>query len=154
MTEKPIRFQFSLGKAIVLMIIAGILLAIPVFVYKIVNVAGQAERTLHATTCVFKTVDQYVKDHPGQWPKSWDALRTTSTTGFYAWPRDDAEIMARVDIDFNARLDDLTNLDVKTFKAIRPKGPCYLAYDPLLCQLLETIRADVALRQKSKAIKQ
>lgn len=150
MSEETKPFQVSLRTTILLTLVTGALIGIALYVYKHnpIRNALEAEERLHATECTLKVVEQFIKDHPGHWPQSWNELEKTSFPGhgMYSWPKHSAEIQKRTTIDFSVRLEDLAQQTENTFQAIQPRGPSYSLTS--VEQLLQTVRADLEKRNK------
>ena len=145
--SKP--FQFSLRAAIVMTLVAGVLLGSIIGVVSFFDNIKRAEFNLHAMRETLQIVEQHIEKHPGEWPRSWEELDETAASSGLKWRFPLNEMKERVEIDFNARLEDLARQDDETFKAIRPIGPCYVHAEQVRF-LLRTIRADIAARTQKK----
>lgn len=90
---------------------------------------------------LFSVVEQYVESHDGAWPSSWDDLESLPETGAWYEPMNFEMAREIVDIDFEAKPEELAKQSPGQFEAIRPKRPV-LDYrsDPRVTSLLETIR--------------
>ena len=149
--EKPKRFQISLGCAIFLTIAAGLLLGLAVVVISTLNKANESELNLISLNATLIVMDQYVRERPGQWPKSWDSLIATRIPNS-SWPADAIVIKRRIQIDFAARLEDMAAQSIETFNAVRPIGPNDFRYsaEPTIRTLLDSIRESVKASAETK----
>jgi hypothetical protein len=110
-------------------------------IYGGVSAALAAERALHANSLVVGLVHDYIVDHEGAWPRSWEDLEGMASreVGMFEWPADKEEVWRYVSVDFTADPDVLATQSVREFTAIQPLGPCY-SYDPEIESLLKTLR--------------
>jgi hypothetical protein len=113
--------------------IVAIVSAIGFAIYA-VWVTSHAEMHLHAMRQAVIATQIYVQDNDGQWPNSWDDLKTHAPDDF------DLDWAAEtVEFDFNADPVALSKQTWKTYTGIRPAQPCYNAYDNELTHLIETL---------------
>lgn len=93
---------------------------------------------------LFDLVGEYAKAHDGQWPRSWDDLKTVPTEGKWYHPLDFEKAQETVEIDFNADPKVISQQMPNQFDAIRAKKPV-LDYrsDPRVSILIETIRREL-----------
>ncbi len=112
--------------------------------------ANEAEKTLHACVTVSDALEQFVLDHEGEWPRSWEQLRkwTNSTESLdradYVRGWSD-EWVARVQVDFAADPAALAKLQiadykVEGFRAIEPIGPVFDSFDRNFYLIVEASR--------------
>lgn len=96
--------------------------------YIAVSTSLTAEHALHANLLVLDLVREYVVDHQGAWPRSWEDLEQLPARekGMFRWPLDAEEVRRYVSVDFAAEPDKLATQSVDQFDAIQPIGPCYL----------------------------
>lgn len=100
-----------------------------------VSTSLTAERSLHANLLVVDLVRQYVVDHKGEWPRSWQDLERLP-----GWP-EAKDVRCYVSVDFGADPDKLVTESVEEFVAVQPLGPCYpYKHYPQVTNLLEAIR--------------
>lgn len=128
------RFRLRLRTFLILNMAGGLLLAAACLVVSGIDASLEAEKTLHAMNWTLQRIEQYVKDHPGRWPRSWDDI--TPTTGGFSWP----DLQRRVQIDFDAKPSELAGQRPEEFRAVRPIGPYYAAYDTGVTSLLQSLR--------------
>ena len=124
-------------------LVAGIV-CLAWLVYSGISMSLRAEKAFHATLLTTQVIEDYVRQHNGQWPRSWKELEQSSTrTGAnLRWPEDQAEIEQYVCVDFDADANDLARQSADEFQAIKPIGPHYVWEDrPELSSLLETLRS-------------
>ena len=125
-------------------ILFGLLLAGAVPVVCGVRASLEAERTLQAQIQVLIALDEFVRSHPGEWPKNWEQLASQSNfndAGRLKWPENSQEIQRRVEVDFDLTPADVASMDVMNFTAVRPIGPNYGAPEELIRQLLTSATA-------------
>lgn len=102
-----------------------------------------AERALHANLLVVDLIREYVVDHKGAWPRSWQDLERLPPRqrAMFQWPEDGEEVRRYVSVDFGADPDKLATEPVEQFVAVQPQGPCYPYKDyPEVAKLLDAIR--------------
>ncbi|MEK6237152.1 MAG: hypothetical protein N2C14_20785, partial [Planctomycetales bacterium] len=76
---------------------------------------------------------QYIEQHDGAWPRSWDDLRKVG-------PEFDYEGLSRnVSVDFDADPRVLASQTPASFKAVQPKEPCF-EHDHHLLQLIDLLK--------------
>jgi hypothetical protein len=122
------------------MIVMSLLLGLVIALYSEVSHAMDGEYTLHANMAMIDVVEQYLKDHPGHWPNSWDELgKYSSRPLLLAWPKDAEKIKKVIRIDFSANIEDLAKQKSNSFTGIKQLGPHYPA-DSEISSLLEAIR--------------
>lgn len=114
-------------------------------VYWGIRCALAAERALHATLLVIDLVREYVVDHQGAWPRSWQDLERLSPRdrAMFQWPEDAEDVRRYVSVDFGAHPHQLATESVEQFVAIQPQGPCYVynyTHYPEIAKLLDAIR--------------
>lgn len=93
---------------------------------------------------LFDLVGEYVKQHHGEWPRSWEDLETVPTEGKWYHPIDFKKAQETVEIDFHADPSVIAHQMPNQFTAIRAKKPV-LDYrsDPRVSILIETIRREL-----------
>ncbi len=93
---------------------------------------------------LFDLVGEYVKEHHGEWPHSWEDLKTVPTEGKWYHPMDFEKAKETVDIDFDADPKVIAHQMPYQFEAIRAKK-AVLDYrsDPRVSILIETIRREL-----------
>jgi hypothetical protein len=148
MDDKAQRFQFSLRAAIIMTLVAGVVLGCVIGVVSFFNNITRAEFNLHAISATMQIVEEHIQEHDGDWPRSWEELDKIAAASSMPGRFNLEDVKKRVEIDFGARLEDLAGQDDKSFKAIRPIGPCY-THDHYVNSLLQTIRA-AARAEKAK----
>jgi hypothetical protein len=111
--------------------------------YNALSGSLHAEKALHATQLTFEAVEDYVRQHDGAWPRSWNELERSSpqTSDAYSWAGGSNKIQEFVSVDFNANPDQLAKQAVAKFQAIKPVGPYYDNYTDHIPYLLEALRA-------------
>lgn len=110
-------------------------------VYKAIEVHSLAGKNLQATVLVTDLVRTFVRENDGEWPSSWDDLRSihaNSLSRYYRWPEDEGEIRKRVWVDFNATSQRVLTDGIDDFTEIRPIGPSY-SYDHHIELLFEEL---------------
>jgi hypothetical protein len=143
-----------------------LLVAVPcVLIYRCASEGLEAEATLHANEVILGVVKQYIHEHPGRWPGSWDDLKNTAIpdddqVSHYRWPDDIEEYRKRFDIRFGLTLEEVAEMvtfeeqaqwEFPRFTAVRPKGPHY--WPPLgIPGLLKEIRSQLANKQPDNPI--
>lgn len=109
--------------------------------------ALEAENHLIAMSLTLETVEQFVQD-TGDWPRSWDDLeRVQLRSGHSISPQNLDQIRSGVEVDFTLNLDSVNTAEPNAFGAIRPKPPCFDAYEWRIKSLLQTIAARNAKRK-------
>jgi len=115
-------------------------------VYQSISTASHAEMALHATQEVCELTSQYVREHDGRWPRSWQELEQLDSPpgkfNLFPWPEKSTDLQEFVTIDFTADPDQLANQTIDDFEAIKPIGPYfpYKGYGEVR-SLLESLRA-------------
>lgn len=102
-----------------------------------------AECSLHATLLVVDLVREYVIDHQGAWPRSWEDLERLPPRqrAMFQWPADSEAVQRYVSVDFRADPKKLATESLEQFVAIQPRGPCYpYNHYPEIAELLDAIR--------------
>jgi L-rhamnose mutarotase len=130
-------WKWVIRAAVVVVLVLGYL------VYQGISTSLHAEHVLHAALLTIDKLDEYVDEHKGAWPKSWQELESTTPQewAMFSWPQDSKEIQKYVEIDFNADLKRLIEQEPGEFDAVRPIGSYYPFQDhPRVEILLETIR--------------
>jgi hypothetical protein len=103
--------------------------------------AEQAERTLQAVILCCDLLNEFARDHPGQWPESWEDLENVQLSGssvMYRWPADRAVVQNRVEIDFDHSRQYWEECEIDSFVPLKPIGPCY-EYDGYILNLFRTV---------------
>jgi hypothetical protein len=143
------RWAFRSAIAIV---VAGIVGA-TWLVYVGIATSLRAENALHATRLTTQVIEDHVRQHNGQWPRSWTELERSSrrSRAMFKWPNDRTEIQRYVWVDFDANSNDLARQSADGFDAIKSIGPHYPWEDyPELSSLLETLRSTRASQEKHR----
>jgi hypothetical protein len=111
-------------------------------VYDGISASLHAEMGLHATRQTIETVEVYVKNHNGQWPRSWNDLEQSrsAVAEVYRWTGGREHVNEFVFIDFDADANRLAKQTDDEFDAIRPVGPFYGSYRFAIPLLLQTLR--------------
>jgi hypothetical protein len=128
--------------------IAGV---VSLFYFVCVYPALEGEERTHATIITILLVQQYAKEHAGQWPGSWDDLRQTCVRDWsnFSWPRDYERIRSRVMIDFAATPTEIVGANSERFEFIKPKGGYYPIYADFVRSLQTTVR-DSSVHNRSE----
>ncbi len=97
---------------------------------------------------LFDLVGEYAKLNHGEWPRSWDDLKTVPTEGKWYHPMDFEKASETVDIDFSADPNVIARQMPNQFTAIKAKKPV-LDYrsDPRVSVLIETIRRELEAKK-------
>jgi hypothetical protein len=130
-------------KRLALLVLAVLVIAGVWIIYNGISTALRAEHNLHSTLYVVRLVDEFVYENK-RWPESWDELEKLKFTGNaytprngelnalriggaieFQWPDSSLTMQRRVEIDFNADLNDIAEQNSMTFDAIKPIGPFY-----------------------------
>src|SRR5947207_3112455 len=83
------------------LILLLVLVATPaILIYRCASNALDAEATLHANEVILRVVTEYIHEHPGCWPESWEDLQQTAIAedlqvSHYRWPDDIEEYKKR-----------------------------------------------------------
>jgi hypothetical protein len=126
-----------IGIALVVVATLGIV------IYRAVSVSLEAEKTLHAYRFVLDSTTGYVKQHPGEWPKSWDELLSGTTShGSDQWPSIE-DIKHRVIVDFAAKSSEIIQQDHANFTAITQSEPNYGPNEGRIKALQDAIRQGI-----------
>lgn len=129
-------------RTVALVAVVGVL-AVGWCVYKGVSASLHAEHVLHAALLTVQLIDDYVRQHDGEWPHSWADLEEMPARqwAMFEWPKDSAKVQRYVTVDFAADPDVLAEPSAKEFDAVRPIGPHYPFKDSGFVEaLLKTIR--------------
>lgn len=112
--------------ALVLSVASGLIVA-GWAIFEGTRTSLEAERTNQAYLLVLDLVSVYVT-RTGEWPKGWEALRSTSPRrirGAWRWPEDVALVQQRVVVDFAVRSEDVGLMTPDSFSAVRQTNPNY-----------------------------
>ena len=124
-----------------------VILSIIGFVYWRVDYALRAEMTLHAHLQIIEVLKTYLKENPGNWPKSWEELEGTSLPEecqrVYHWPNQSDEFRKRVRIDFTLTRAQVAGMNSQNFSAIQAIGPTFVLHDDEVESLLKVAREKV-----------
>ena len=126
---------------VILVVVAALVLGF--CVYRGISSSLHAEHVYHAALLTIGLLDDYVKQHDGDWPSSWAELEELPNRegGMYEWPTDSREVQQYVSVDFSADPERLLRQKVGEFDAVRPIGPYYPFQDNgRVIEHLETIR--------------
>ena len=105
-----------------------------VTVQQTLDLALTAEAELQAFTKACTAVKKYVDGSGGQWPKSWDNLAAIDPATDYD------SVRLHVEIDFDAKPDDMILVHPDDFLAIQPKVG-YYDYGLEIRPILGTLRS-------------
>lgn len=114
--------------------------------------ASHAERCLHATRLTIRAVEDYVKQHNGNWPRSWSDLSRTSrhVEDVYVWTQGPENVHNFVILNCNADPDLIALQSVEEFDAIKPNSNYYTSWESVRVEipfLLKVIRETRRARQ-------
>ena len=133
--ELPIEASSSTRRRLVytlcvVLVVAGICTATTAIIA--IRMSLTAEKNLQAFFHVHAATLQYIEKNKGQWPTSWDDLRTIEPDyDFDSVPR-------HLSFDFNADPRELVRQTPQTFTAIKPHDPCY-EIDDKIQQLIDKL---------------
>ena len=105
-----------------------------------ISVSLSAEQSHQAQSVVLDVLTEYVKTHPGQWPKGWEELvnvRISGQVGIYGWPNNMSAIRERIDVDFKVKVSDVANMTLQEFPVVRLIGPNYGIIEMKVSQLID-----------------
>lgn len=150
MTKGLFRFRVLVGVLIGWAMLFGL--------WRIVQSPREAERRLAHLRYVLAVVAQYVREHQGAWPGSWEEIEKVKPSSLPSdiparqapWP----EVRAEVKIDFRADPRKLLQAGPEQFDAITPRGRCgdYRAdVERLLQAIRESLPSDTASAKKASA---
>ncbi|MFN9541017.1 MAG: hypothetical protein ACK6A8_17445 [Planctomycetota bacterium] len=146
-------------KRVALFLFVAVLIGVAWLAYNGITHSIRAERNLHSTLYVVRLVDEFVYENQ-RWPKSWAELEQMQFAGdaytprngelnvlrvggamTFQWPTDSLILQSRVNIDFDADLNQIGTQNPMGFDAIKPIGP-YFEYRHygIVDSLQETIR--------------
>jgi hypothetical protein len=111
-------------------------------VYLGVSESLHAENGLHATQYTFEAVEDFLKKHDGEWPRSWKQLEQSSPqmSDVYESVGGPDKVEEFVAVDFDADPDRLAKQTQEEFQAIKPVGSFYGSYKFRIPSLLESLR--------------
>jgi len=143
-----------------------LLVGIPcLLIYRCASSGLEAEATLHANEVILRVITQYIHEHPGCWPETWDDLKNTAIPeddqlSHYRWPDDIQEYKKRFHIEFGLTLKEVADMvtseeeaqwEFPRFTAVRPKGPHYWPPSGIR-GLFKEIRNDLGNKQSDNRI--
>ena len=124
-----------LGCFVILVIIAA-----GVMIYMAASAALRCEHALQSIMITCDLVSEYVKEHKGAWPRSWEDLENLpARERNYPWPEMSEWVQRYVEIDFDVDVEKINTESVEKFSAIRPLGPCF-SYEHRMEEVLRVIR--------------
>ena len=103
-------------------LVIGIVIVVVIGIYA-VRTGLVAEENLQAFFHAHRATLEYVQQNDGQWPKSWDDLRSTLPESDFEWAAE------HVAFDFDADPLKIAAQTPDTFTAIVPEKPCYIVDD-------------------------
>lgn len=86
----------------------------------------EAEKNAHAYHLAVNVVQAYVRENDGRWPTSWQELEevtSLSEDDQDRWPAEMDSVRDRIDVDFSVSSDQVAEMSVDNFQAIRAMGP-------------------------------
>lgn len=137
MAERRLSYRWLLGFLVVWLVLFGI--------WRWYQAPREARARLAHMRHVLAVVTQYVREHQGAWPRSWEEIEKTQVPADApprqgAWP----EVRAHVKVNFQVDPRRLVEAGVDQFQAISPRGPCAGDYREEVQRLLEAIREALA----------
>jgi len=132
MVQRRFSFRWLLGFLIFWVVLFGI--------WRLYQAPREAQARLAHIRHVLAVVAQYVRQHQGAWPRSWEEIEKTpvppeAPRRLGAWP----EVRHHVKVDFQVDPRKLLQAGPDQFQAISPRGRCG-DYREDVQQLLEAIR--------------
>jgi len=121
-------------------------LGVAYWLYSCVSVSLEAERTHQVNHGVLLLVTTYLQEHSENWPSSWDDLKNVDPEPD-AW-YDFEEMQKRVQIDFSLTTEQVAEMTVDDFDAIKPIGPNYGPLTSYIRKLLEVANEIVQKEEK------
>jgi hypothetical protein len=108
-------------KIVELLVAACIFFAIAVGIY-VAKTSTDAEYTLQAFLTTLEVVEEYLREHPGEWPRSWDDLAKQIAAKDHM-NMTIADYQERIQIDFSLTRAQVANMSSDHFTAITQRSP-------------------------------
>jgi hypothetical protein len=115
-----------LPRILVLLIVCSVISGAWCF-YNAIKTAERAEYGLHAADLTFSLIEEYVKSHDGELPKSWQDLEALAprSDSMYAWPGDSAKVREFVTVDFGVTAEQFAGQSGTNLGLVKPIGSFY-----------------------------